>query len=96
MAPGSPAGEKKIAPGAYTDFAFEMHDGLAFQMILIYHQGIICGVAFARSSLRRIASYASVVAPRRLASDALLVIRNRSKPTGTINGFRIRRWIWAL
>ena len=42
-------------------------------------QGIICGVAFARSSLRRIASYASVVAPRRLASDALLVIRNCSK-----------------
>jgi len=38
---------------------------------LIHHQGIICGVAFARSSLRRIASYASVVAPRRLASDAL-------------------------
>ncbi len=53
---------------------------------LIHHQGIICGVAFrrrrasARSSLRRIASYASVVAPRRLAPDALLVIRNPSKP----------------
>jgi hypothetical protein len=43
---------------------------------LIRHQGIICCVAFARSSLRRIASYVSVVAPWRLASDALLVIRN--------------------
>jgi hypothetical protein len=44
-----------------------------------HRQGIICGVAFARSSLRRIAPYASVVAPRRLASDALLVTRNCSK-----------------
>ena len=43
---------------------------------LIYHQGIICGVAFDRSSLWRIALYASVVAPRRLASNTLLVIRN--------------------
>jgi hypothetical protein len=43
---------------------------------LINHQGIICGVAFDRSSLRRIASYASVVAPRRLASNTLMVIRN--------------------
>jgi len=43
---------------------------------LIHHQGIICGVAFDRSSLRRIAPYASVVAPRRLASNTLLVIRN--------------------
>jgi hypothetical protein len=47
---------------------------------LIHHQGIICGVAFAHSSLRRIAAYASVVAPRRLASDASLVIRNPRKP----------------
>ena len=37
---------------------------------LIHHQGIICGVAFDRSSLRRIAPYASVVAPRRLAFGA--------------------------
>jgi hypothetical protein len=43
---------------------------------LIHHQGIICGVAFDRSSLRRIAPYASVVAPRRLTSNTLLVIRN--------------------
>jgi len=43
---------------------------------LIHQQGIICGVAFDRSSLRRIAPYASVVAPRRLASNILLVIRN--------------------
>ena len=43
---------------------------------LIHHQGIICGVAFDRSSLRRIAPYASVVAPQRLASNTLLVIRN--------------------
>jgi len=42
---------------------------------LIHHQDIICGVAFDRSSLRRIAPYASVVAPRRLASNTLLVIR---------------------
>jgi hypothetical protein len=33
-------------------------------MILIHQQGIICGVAFDRSALRRIAPYASVVAPR--------------------------------
>jgi hypothetical protein len=37
---------------------------------LIHHQDIICCVAFVRSSLRRIATYASVLAPRRLASDA--------------------------
>jgi len=41
-----------------------------------HQQDIICGVAFDRSSLRRIAPYASVVAPRRLASNILLVIRN--------------------
>jgi len=45
------------------------------EMALIHHQGIICGVVFDRSSLRRIAPYASVVAPRRLASNTLLVIR---------------------
>jgi hypothetical protein len=44
-------------------------------LALIRHQGIICGVAFDRSSLRRISPYASVVTPRRLASNALLVIR---------------------
>jgi hypothetical protein len=43
---------------------------------LIHHQGIICGVAFDPSSLRRIAPYASVVAPRRLASNTVLVVRN--------------------
>jgi hypothetical protein len=59
---------------------------------LIHHQGIISpprrdlasGVAFDRSSLRRIASYASVVAPLRprserdlrLASNTLMVIRD--------------------
>jgi hypothetical protein len=43
--------------------------------LLIEHQGIICGVAFDRSLLRRIASYASLVVPRRLASDTLLLIR---------------------
>jgi hypothetical protein len=43
---------------------------------LIHQQGIICVVAFDRSSLRRIAPYASVVTPLRLASNALLVIRN--------------------
>jgi hypothetical protein len=30
-----------------------------------------------------------------LASVTLLVIRNRPKPTDTISGLRIRRWIWA-
>ncbi|MGD9321538.1 MAG: hypothetical protein PVH99_16310, partial [Desulfobacteraceae bacterium] len=39
------------------------------------------GVAFDRSSLRRIAPYASVVAPRRLASNTLLVLRNPPKLT---------------
>jgi hypothetical protein len=39
-------------------------------------QGIICCVAFDRSSLRRIAPYASLVTPRRLASNALLLIRS--------------------
>jgi hypothetical protein len=42
---------------------------------LMHHQGITCCVAFDRSSLRRIAPYASVVAPWRLASDTLLMIR---------------------
>jgi len=41
-----------------------------------HHQGIICGVAFDRFSLRRITPYASVVAPRRLAPNTLMVIRN--------------------
>jgi hypothetical protein len=41
-----------------------------------HQEGIISGVAFARSSLRRINPYASVVAPRRLASNAFLVISN--------------------
>jgi len=45
------------------------------QIPLIHHQGIICGVAFDRPSLRRIGPYASVVTPRRLASNTLLVIR---------------------
>ena len=40
-----------------------------------HQKGIICGVAFDRSSLRRITPYASVVAPRRLASNTFLVIR---------------------
>jgi hypothetical protein len=48
----------------------------SFHLPLIHHQGIICGVAFDRSSLRRIAPYASVVTPRRLASNTLLMIRN--------------------
>ena len=42
----------------------------------MHHQGIIYGVAFDLSSLRRIDSYVSVVAPRRLVSNTLLVIRN--------------------
>jgi len=54
--------------------------GQAIIKPLINHQGIICGVAFDRSSLRRIAPYASVVSPRRLASNTLLVIRILHKP----------------
>jgi hypothetical protein len=52
--------------------------GNPISLSLIHHQGIICGVAFDRSFLRRIAPYASVVAPRRLASNTLLVIRDRA------------------
>jgi hypothetical protein len=59
---------------------------------LIHQQGIICGVAFDLSSLRRIASYASIVAPRRLASDVLLVIRNFMKRESRLNP-GMRRWI---
>jgi len=44
-----------------------------------HHKGIICGVAFDRSSLRRITPYASVVAPRRLASNTFLAIRQHRK-----------------
>jgi hypothetical protein len=51
---------------------------------LIHHQGIICGVAFVRSSLRRMVQYASLVAPRRLASDAFLVIRNPPKSSSLL------------
>jgi hypothetical protein len=51
----------------------------------MHHQGIICGVAFDRFSLRRIAPYASVVSPRRLASNTLLVIRNLEKPADFSN-----------
>ena len=50
-----------------------------------------CGVAFARSSRSTLRLSTGL---RRLASDALLVIRNRPKPIDTIDGSRIRRWIW--
>jgi hypothetical protein len=40
-----------------------------------HQHGIICGVAFKRSALRRIAAYGSALAPRRLASNTLLAIR---------------------
>ena len=36
----------------------------SFPLALIHHQGIICGVAFVRSSLRRMTKYASFAAPR--------------------------------
>jgi hypothetical protein len=49
---------------------------MIYDGILINHQGIICGVAFDRTSLRRINPYASVVGPRLLASNSLLMIRN--------------------
>jgi hypothetical protein len=52
-------------------------------MSLIHHQAIICCVAVVRSSLRRITPYASVVAPRRLTSDGLLVVvKNPVLPHG--------------
>jgi len=60
---------------------------------LIHHQIIIWCVAFDRSSLRRIAPYASVVAPRRLTADAMLVIRNISKASDSHKELRIGRWI---
>ena len=51
-----------------------------------HHQGIICGVALDRFSLRRINPYASVVAPWRLASNTLLVVRNPSKLLISVRG----------
>jgi hypothetical protein len=52
-------------------------------MSLIHHQAIICCVAVVRSSLRRINPYASVVAPRRLTSEGLLVaVKNPVLPHG--------------
>jgi hypothetical protein len=51
------------------------------ELALIHQQAIICCVAVVRFSLRRITPYASVVAPRRLTSDGLLVIRNAPKLT---------------
>jgi len=46
-------------------------------------QGIVCCVAFARSSLRRvIPPYGSFVAPQRPASNMLLVIRSFAKTPG--------------
>jgi hypothetical protein len=62
--------------------------------LLIDHQGIICGVAFDRSSLRRIGSYASLVAPRRLASNTLLVIRISASLGDFL--FRAQRRMWIL
>jgi hypothetical protein len=81
---------KKIYQAKNTDRPVDLP--AAASAALIHHQGIICGVAFAYSSpgLRRgrlagIASYASVVAPRRLASDAFLVIRDVAEPTASTN-----------
>ena len=56
----------------------EIMKGLAGQILFSssdQHQGIICCVAIDRSSLQRIAPYASVVTPRRLTSNTLLLIR---------------------
>ena len=50
-----------------------------------HHKGIICGVAFDRSSLRSIGSYTSVVAPRRLASNAFMMIRGAHELVELIN-----------
>ena len=59
------------------DLYIGVHSKLSIKAgALIHHQGIVCGVAFDLSSLRRISRYASVVAPRRLTSDTFLVIRN--------------------
>jgi hypothetical protein len=42
-----------------------------------HHKGVICCVAFDRSFPAAYYSYASVVAPRRLASNAFMMVRNR-------------------
>jgi hypothetical protein len=60
----------------------------------MHHQGII--PASAGTGLQRIAPYASVVAPRRLASNTLLVIRNSSKPVDLSSDTQISPWIWDL
>ena len=82
-----------------------MERGLGSQrglITLIHHQGIICCVAFDRSSLRRIAhtpqlsllpqksAGSSIVA---LASNTLLVIRDMHKPPDLNEHTQIRRWI---
>jgi hypothetical protein len=60
----------------------------------MHHQGII--PAFAGTGLQRIALYASVVTPRRLASNSLLVIRNNPKPFDLSSGPLIWRCFWDL
>jgi hypothetical protein len=54
-------------------------------------QGIICCVAFDRSSLRSIVATASVAAPRRLVSNTLLKIRNTKRMTQNF-----RHFSWGL
>jgi hypothetical protein len=57
-------------------------------------QGIICCVAFGRSSLRRIIPpFGSFVAPQRLASNILLVIRSFAKSSGETRNAKIGWWI---
>jgi hypothetical protein len=63
-------------PSAYGNYTALAHIRKLNSPSLIHRQNIICGVAFDRSSLRRIASYASVVAPRPLTSDVLPVIKH--------------------
>jgi hypothetical protein len=60
------ASRKRLIPSLFSGNSRQKTETFA----PIHHQGVICGVAFDRSSLRRIVGYASVVAPRRLASDA--------------------------
>jgi hypothetical protein len=61
---------------------------------LIHQQGIICCVAFDRSTLRRILHTPQASLPQRLASDTLLAPRVSPKSIDFHTNTEIRRWIW--
>jgi len=82
---GTPWAAEELKVSIDPNFSYFSHDSQDHFIRPDHQQDIICGVAFALSSLRRIVAYASVVAPRRLASNALLVIRIVSKPGAVID-----------